>query len=223
MINNANPSLNYAKNNKERMPWEHYLNEFKEMDPIKTSKRSGVPYNMETCEFTVDFMGTTYHIHYPDFHVTHIQDNSVYYPLEDNNYAKILVNRYLLNAAPISHNGDFVAYREVPWGEVYYQQFYGRCIGRLARKYGNNIKAFEKVMETLGAKKIKAGDSAYELELMKDLYVRFILWQGDDEFSPSSQILFSSNFPASFSAEDLAVVGDICLNTFGKVEKLINL
>ena len=56
---------------------------------------------------------------------------------------------------------------------------------------------------------------------MKDLYIRFIIWQGDDEFSPSAQILFSDNFSSSFTAEDLAYVGDICMNTFAIVEKSI--
>ena len=36
-----------------------------------------------------------------------------------------------------------------------------------------------------------------------------ILWEGDEEFPPSSQILFSDNFPVSFQAEDMAVMGDV--------------
>ena len=32
-------TLNYAKDNKERMPWEHYLNEFKKLDPVEVSNR----------------------------------------------------------------------------------------------------------------------------------------------------------------------------------------
>mgnify|MGYP000594588565 CR=1 FL=1 len=34
-----------------------------------------------------------------------------------------------------------------------------------------------------------------------------ILWEGDEEFPPSSQILFSDNFPVSFQAEDMAGYG----------------
>ena len=74
-------------------------------------------------------------------------------------------------------------------------------------------------MDKLGAKRVEYGDIAYELEFMKDLYIRFIIWAGDEEFSPSAQILFSDNFPTSFTAEDLAYVGDICMNTFGVVGK----
>ena len=47
-------------------------------------------------------------------------------------------------------------------------------------------------------------------------------WEGDDEFPPSSQILFSDNFAACFAAEDLAVVGDISINMMKALEKTLN-
>ena len=40
-----------------------------------------------------------------------------------------------------------------------------------------------------------------------------ILWEGDEEFPPSSQILFSDNFPISFQAEDMAVMGDVIIGS----------
>ena len=58
------------------------------------------------------------------------------------------------------------------------------------------------------------------MELVKNYFVQFILWEGDDEFPPSSQILFSDNFAASFAAEDMAVVGDVTIGTMKAVEKL---
>ena len=67
-----------------------------------------------------------------------------------------------------------------------------------------------KIMERVGAKPIKAGDAGYELEFLKGLQVQLILWEGDDEFPPSAQILFSDNFPVAFTqGEDMAVVGDV--------------
>ena len=219
MQNNTNATLNYAKDSKERMPWEHYLKEFQKLEPISVGKRVGIPYDIESQMFEVEFMGTTYYIHYPDFEVTHKEDDKVSYPLENSIYAKVLICRYLIEAFPTPNKGEFLSYRDIPWGETYYRQFYGRCIGRLSRKYGNKIDLFDKVMKNMGATKVEYGDIAYDLEFMKDLYIRFIIWQGDDEFSPSGQILFSDNFPSNFTAEDLAYVGDICMNTFGAVEK----
>lgn len=48
---------------------------------------------------------------------------------------------------------------------------------------------------------------------MPGLQVRLILWEGDDEFPPSAQILFSDNFPVAFTqGEDMAVVGDVTID-----------
>ena len=212
-------TLNYAKDNKERMPWEHYLNEFKKLDPVEVSNRVKIPYNEETQNFTLNFLGTTYYIHYPDFQVTHEDDNMISHPLEDNIYAKILICRYLQRANPTSTSGIFLSYRDIPWGETYFTQFSGRCIMRLAYKYGYSIETFGKIMDSLGAVRVSSGDIAYDLKLLDGLFIRFIIWAADDEFPPSAQILFSDNFPSSFTAEDLAYVGDICINTFGAVGK----
>jgi len=43
--------------------------------------------------------------------------------------------------------------------------------------------------------------------------MRFILWEGDEEFPPSAQILFEDNFPYAYQAEDMAVAGDVSITT----------
>ncbi len=56
-------------------------------------------------------------------------------------------------------------------------------------------------MEHIQAVPVNHGDLAYEIEIYPDYQVQMLLWEGDDEFPPSSQILFSDNFPVSFQAE----------------------
>ena len=82
---------------------------------------------------------------------------------------------------------------------------------RLAYGFGNKQEAFRSAMEKIGATPLEHGDIAYEFEVIDGFRVQMILWAGDDEFPPSSQILFSDNFPIAFQAEDMAVVGDISI------------
>ena len=56
------------------------------------------------------------------------------------------------------------------------------------------------------------GDRAFDVPFLPGLTVRLLLWEGDEEFRPTAQILFSDNFSSAFSAEDIAVVGDVLLN-----------
>ena len=212
--------LGYEKDSKERMPWEHYLEEFRKADPKEISSRLSIPYDEAEKSFELPFLGSVYYISWPDFHVTHKEDKKGFYPLEEMVYARILTIRFLLGGMKSHGTGKMKTYREMPWGEVYLRQFDGRCIKRLAFSYGNRLKDFKAVMEHIQAVPVNHGDLAYEIEIDPDYQVQMILWEGDDEFPPSSQILFSDNFPVSFQAEDMAVMGDViigALKAFGKV------
>lgn len=211
--------FDYAKDNMERRPYEFYIEEYRQADPIEISNRLGIAYDVQKSEFIIFFMGVNYHVSYPDFRVSHEESEMCFYPLEEDIYAKILVLRYLLNASVFPHNGDFCAYRELPSGELYYRQFQGRCIFLLNRKYGNRLETIEHIMDSLGAAQVHMADKGYELEIFENLYLKFLFWEGDEEFPASSQILFSSNFPGAFDAYDLAEIGEICINTFNEIEK----
>ncbi len=205
--------LHYEKDNKERIPFEHYLEEYQKIDPREAAERCGVPYDQEARQFHIRLMGYSYLVSYPDFTVKREQEGEGPYLLLDSIPAKIIVLRFLIKGQLVKGTGRFLTYREVPWGEVYYRQFEGRCLTRLKFSFGFKLDQFAGAMEKLGAKKIEMGDRAYEFEFINGLFVRFILWAGDEEFPPSSQILFADNFPYAYEAEDLAVVGDLSITT----------
>lgn len=48
--------LNYEKDSKERIPYEHYLEVYQNADPAEISSRCNVPYDAEKHEFTVSLM-----------------------------------------------------------------------------------------------------------------------------------------------------------------------
>ena len=214
--------FDYAKDSKEQRPYEYYLKTYQEIDPKEISERTGFFYDEEKKVFTVVFMGSTYEISFPDYKISHKEDEKGVYPLEEAMNAKIFMVRYLSEKAKAPSSGKFLTYREVPWGEVYFRQFQGRCLMRLAFSYGNKLEAFKKVMTAMGAKPLEQGDCAFELEFMEGFFIRLIPWEGDDEFPPSSQILFSDNFAVTFAAEDLAVAGDICINMMKAVERKLS-
>ena len=58
--------LNYEKDSKERIPYEHYLEVYQNADPKEISSRCDVPYDAEKQEFTVSLMGVSYRISWPE-------------------------------------------------------------------------------------------------------------------------------------------------------------
>ncbi len=209
----------YEKDNKERIPFEHYLSEYQKLDPKEAAKRCGVEYDEERQQFHIRLMGYRYLVDFPEFAVRkEDEDEEGAFLLLDMVPAKIIVLRFLLSAQVVKSSGKYLTYREVPWGEVYFRQFEGRCLMRLKFGFGFKLDKFAEGMEKLpGVKKLSLGDVSYEFEFINGLHVRFILWAGDEEFPPSSQILFEDNFPYAYQAEDLAVVGDISITTLKKL------
>ena len=107
--------LNYEKDSKERMPWEHYTQEFATADPKEIASRLSIPYDEEAKKLTLTFLGTQYQITWPDFEVTHTPDDKGFYPLENMIYARILTIRFLLNGVKSESSGKFKTYhRKMP-------------------------------------------------------------------------------------------------------------
>ena len=170
-------NFDYAKDSKEQRPYEHYLEAYRELEPEEISERTGFPYDQEKGLFTLHLMGTTYLVSFPDYEIHHEEDSVGVYPLEEAMNAKILIARYMAERHAAPSSGKFITYHEVPWGEVYFRQFQGRCLMRLAFSYGNKLETFKKIMEHLGAEKSTEGDCSYKLEFMDNLFIKFILWR----------------------------------------------
>ena len=146
-------NIPYEKDNKERIPFTHYLEEFQALDPETASLRSGIPYDKDKKVFTLRMLGKEFLISWPEFEVRRADETDTQYAaILEGVPAKIMAIRMIANGIAAAPTGKYLTYREVPWGTVYLQQFTGRCISRLAFSYGNRLADFCAVMERMGAK-----------------------------------------------------------------------
>ena len=199
-------------NNKEGIPLKIYQERFKTLDPEEMSRRSGIPFDSSRGVFTLTVLGFTINAFWPEFKLE-AADGADCPAILLSGEATILLIRYLSEGISEKAHGDWLSYRELPWGDVYNQNFQGRCIKRLAFSFGAKLDAFERGCERLSGVRADKGDVSYDLPFLPGLTIRLILWAGDDEFPPSSQFLFSDNFPLAFTAEDVAAVGDLVIGS----------
>ena len=192
------------KNNKEELPLEYYTERYQTTDPYEIAERCALAYDEESRTFTFPLLSEEYKISNPDFVITGTRVPS--------NAERILFLRYLLDGKSAMPSGQYLPYREFPWGEVYVQQFTGRCIMPYSFSYGFKPDFLRKIMEHMPAKALPNSDVGYEVTLMPGLTMQFLLWVGDEEFPPNAQILFSDNFRHAFSTEDMANIGDIVIS-----------
>jgi hypothetical protein len=96
---------------------------------------------------------------------------------------------------------------------MYIKPYTGRVLTRAAFTFGTRVKAFCTAAEKMGAAKLSHGDAGYQFELVPGFYVQILIWQGDEEFPPNAQVIYSDNFADGFAAEDRVVAGDILIST----------
>ena len=65
----------------------------------------------------------------------------------------------------------------------------------------------------MGAQEVKSGDAGFLFPLVGEYAMQILIWEGDEEFPPSAQVLYSDNFAEGFAAEDRVVAGDILIGT----------
>ena len=194
-------------NHKEGVPFEHYVELFRNLNPEEACARTGAAF--DGTAFTLRLVNAEYKITWPDYSITADREDA--FALKALPGQTFLL-RWLLEGKAVPARGQFKTFREMPWGELYIQPFTGRCLARAAFTFGTRVAQFAAAMEKLGAKKLPHGDAAYELELLPGYAMQLIVWAGDDEFPPNSQILYSDNFADSFAAEDRVVAGDILIS-----------
>ena len=205
--------------NSKDIPREYYFEKFKETDPVEVSARAGVKFDDSNNRFILEVFNFTLYVEWPDFKLVPA-DSDCPKSLCDFKM-EIIAARLLIEGRHIPSSGQFKAYRELPWGELYDANFQGRCIKRFAYTFGYKIDLYNKVALRLGGVKLDQSDAGYDYTLFPDMICRLLLWAPDEEFPPSSQILFSDNIQFAFNAEDLAVVGDIVIGALSEVSKNI--
>ena len=194
------------ENHKEEVPFSYYENLFRDLDPAAAVGRTGVKWDGK--EFYVNLLGREYAISHPDYALRAL-DGGKEPPLPTQTF----LLRYLLEGKAVADTGTWLTFREMPWGELYIKPYTGRVLTRAAFTFGTRLAAFKAACEKLGATPVPNGDAGFEFDFIGGYKVRVLVWEGDDEFPPNAQILYSDNFQDGFAPEDRVVTGDILITT----------
>ena len=195
------------QNNKEEVPFSHYLALFEKLDPQEAAKRCGVSFE-DGC-FTVQLLNSTYRIAWPEYVITADREDAF---ALTNLPCQTFLLRYLLEGRQAALSLGYKTFREMPWGELYITPYTGRCLTRAAFTFGTQVPAFAAACERMGGEKLPHGDAGYGFGFLGSYRMQIMIYAGDEEFPPSSQILYSDNFASGFSAEDRVVAGDILIS-----------
>ena len=193
------------ENHKEEVPFGYYEEKFRALDPADV-KVSDARWDGK--EFTLKLLGREFAIAHPAYAIRALDGGGIP-PLPTQTF----LLRYLLESKTVSWNGTWKTFREMPWGEMYIKPYTGRVLTRAAFTFGTRVAAFKAAAEKMGAQIVKHGDAGYLFDLIGGYQMQIMVWEGDEEFPPNAQVIYSDNFETGFAAEDRVVAGDILIST----------
>ena len=193
------------ENNKEEVPFSYYEELFRNLAPEAAVSRTGAKWDEK--EFYVNLIGREYAIAHPEYAIRAIDGGKVP-PLPTQTF----LLRYLLEGREVAWQGQWKTFREMPWGELYIKPYTGRVLTRAAFTFGTRVQKFREACQRMGAIPLKHGDAGRQVDLIGGYQMQILVWEGDDEFPPNAQVLYSDNFAEGFAAEDRVVAGDILIS-----------
>ena len=194
------------ENHKEEVPFAFYEEKFRALSPEEAlSRLPSVRWDGK--EFVVGLLGREYAIRHPDYAICALDNGS-----SPTLPAQTFLLRYLLESRDVAWQGQWKTFREMPWGEMYIKPYTGRVLTRAAFTFGTRLAAFRAAAESLGGLPLPNGDAGFQFDLIGGYRMRILVWEGDEEFPPNAQVLYSDNFAEGFAAEDRVVAGDLLIS-----------
>ena len=194
------------ENHKDEVPFSYYEGLFRALQPEDVALR--LPnINWDGKEYTLTLLGKTYAIAWPEYGIREVSGGAA-----PTLQVQTFLLRYLLESKDVAWGSGWKTFREMPWGEMYIKPYTGRVLTRAAFTFGTRLAAFKAACEKMGAMPLKHGDAGYQFTLIGGYAMQIMVWEGDDEFPPNAQVLYSDNFETGFAAEDRVVAGDILIS-----------
>ena len=182
--------------------------------PEKMAVNSGVKYNCDSGMFEISFLGKEYRVSYPEGKVEALDSGDV--PLEN----KICILHYLTHASGAGVDGRHISFSEMPSGFIYVTPFTNRCIRPLVSIFGRNPQKLIEAGEKLGGMREELGDYSVTVPVFPKIPITFVLWEGDDEFSPSGNVVFDASAPEHLETEDYALLPGLAIFTMKRLAGL---
>lgn len=177
----------------------------KKMNLEERAKKAGADYQKgeEKEIITIHFFSEPYHIQFPQIEFYSLAKKVV------SLVTRILLLHYLIRADGNSPTGKWVAYKDIPGGLLYAGVFARRVTEPLQRRFGKSAESFMEAGVKLGGAPVEIGDASFILRAFPRVPLQYVLWEGDEEFPSSVQLLFDASVDHYLALEDMVVLGQV--------------
>lgn len=176
-------------------------------DPQEIADNSGAIY--ENGEIRLNLFDQKLRVSLPEYEVDALTG-------EVKDHLRELILNYLSRTKEPAGTGDWIAFREIPHGQFYSDNFKKNTEIKLTRVFQARKDDFERVAVKLGGDEIEIGDSGFAFRALPKFRLGLVFWSGGDEFQDKINVLFERTATDCLSTEGLSILGKEFCNRFIK-------
>ena len=171
------------------------------LSPYVVASMSGASF--EEGKFIIPFFNRSFFLHYPEVKVEEAGSDA-----PPSRWLEILLMHYLVTADGTPISGMWITYRHLPGARLFEQRFTNMALRSLIAAFGNDAEGFRHASLAIGGTPMaRSGDAAFRFLALPKITMGCILYLGDEEVSPSMNMLFDAVAPHYLPTEDLSLLG----------------
>ncbi|BBB89846.1 MAG TPA: DUF3786 domain-containing protein [Methylomusa anaerophila] len=186
------------------------------IDAEEIARNSGTRFDYGRSTFTIQYLNDVYTVSYLQGKVSYA-DREDEVPIA----AKVVIMHYLLTAGGQSLTNKLISFKEIPGGMIYLQPFSGRVLGGFKAAFGKNSHLLAQAGQKVGGRAAKFGDAAVTLDILPNLPITYVIWEGDEELPANATALFDSTAQYYLPTEDLVVAAAAGASLLNKTAKVL--
>ena len=174
---------------------------FLQGDPANMALASGAKLDTRQEKLELTYFGRCYTITLTDGKINSAGLTEI--PFND----RTLILQYLYSTSGLPPRGRWQSFLQLPGGMLHYMPFQNIAMNPLAKAFNGKIHLLTEAAKPLGATPLAMGHTAVQVAALPKVPLAAVLWDGDDEFPASAQILFDELASTNLSTAALWVLG----------------
>ncbi|MBR5508577.1 MAG: DUF3786 domain-containing protein [Lachnospiraceae bacterium] len=122
---------------------------------------------------------------------------------------------YCQESACFQHN--WMPFKNLKDASPFGPAFQKTILDVFSSTFSGHMQELTHAMEQLGAQKLPHSDAGYQLNAFSCIPMRFLFWDGDDEFPAQSNILFDKSATDFIHVESLVTIADEALTRIAEL------
>ncbi len=105
---------------------------------------------------------------------------------------------YLTESKKLEPSRHWISEKDLRGGETFFRGPHAIQVAELIAKYGRDPEAFVRAGKRFGGVEMLYGDRSFGLDAFPRIPLVYVLWRGDQEFSPQINVLFDQTIQEHF-------------------------